>query len=87
MPHLVEPILGDIDRKMPHKRSKCCVADQSSPFETPINARRFDSCDVVLLRGDPSLSFLWFEGEAVVAGSASWIMAGNAADAITKELK
>ena len=31
--------------------------------------------------------FLWFEDEAVVAGSASWIVAGNAADAITKELK
>jgi endoglucanase len=31
--------------------------------------------------------FLWFEDEAVVAGSASWVVAGNAADAITKELK
>jgi hypothetical protein len=31
--------------------------------------------------------FLWFEHEAVVAGSASWVMAGNAADAITKALK
>ncbi len=31
--------------------------------------------------------FLWFEDEAVVAGSASWIVAGNAADAITKEAK
>ncbi len=31
--------------------------------------------------------FLWFEDEAVVAGSASWIIAGNAADAITKESK
>jgi len=31
--------------------------------------------------------FLWFEHEAVVAGSASWVVAGNAADAITKELK
>jgi hypothetical protein len=31
--------------------------------------------------------FLWFEDEAVVAGSASWIVAGNAADAITKESK
>jgi hypothetical protein len=31
--------------------------------------------------------FLWFEDEAVVAGSASWIVAGNAADAITKEMK
>jgi endoglucanase len=28
--------------------------------------------------------FLWFEDEAVVAGSASWVVAGNAADAITK---
>lgn len=31
--------------------------------------------------------FLWFEDEAVVAGSANWVVAGNAADAITKELK
>jgi endoglucanase len=31
--------------------------------------------------------FLWFEDEAVVAGSASWVVAGNAAVAITKELK
>ena len=31
--------------------------------------------------------FLWFEDEAVVAGSASWVVAGNAADAITKESK
>ncbi|HWG68970.1 MAG TPA: glycoside hydrolase family 9 protein [Steroidobacteraceae bacterium] len=31
--------------------------------------------------------FLWFEDEAVVAGSAGWVVAGNAADAITKELK
>ena len=31
--------------------------------------------------------FLWFEDEAVVAGSASWVVAGNAADAITKEMK
>jgi len=31
--------------------------------------------------------FLWFEDEAVVAGSASWIVAGNAADAITNESK
>ena len=31
--------------------------------------------------------FLWFEDEAVVAGSANWIVAGNAAGAITKELK
>jgi hypothetical protein len=29
--------------------------------------------------------FLWFEDEAVVAGSASWVVAGNAADALTKE--
>ncbi len=31
--------------------------------------------------------FLWFEDEAVVAGSASWVVAGNAAEAITKEMK
>ncbi len=31
--------------------------------------------------------FLWFEDEAVVAGSASWVVAGNAADAIIKEAK
>ena len=31
--------------------------------------------------------FLWFEDEAVVAGSASWVIAGNAADAITKGSK
>ena len=31
--------------------------------------------------------FLWFEDEAVVAGSASWVVAGNAASAIAKELK
>ncbi|AXC12582.1 Endoglucanase D precursor [Acidisarcina polymorpha] len=31
--------------------------------------------------------FLWFEDEAVVAGSASWVVAGNAADAITKEVQ
>ncbi len=31
--------------------------------------------------------FLWFEDEAVVAGSASWVVAGNAADAITKEAR
>jgi endoglucanase len=31
--------------------------------------------------------FLWFEDEAVVAGSASWVVAGNAADAIAKESK
>ncbi len=29
--------------------------------------------------------FLWFEDEAVVAGSANWVVAGNAADAISKE--
>jgi hypothetical protein len=31
--------------------------------------------------------FLWFEDEAVVAGSASWVVAGNAADAIITESK
>jgi endoglucanase len=31
--------------------------------------------------------FVWFEDEAVVAGSASWVVAGNAADAITREPK
>ena len=31
--------------------------------------------------------FLWFEDEAVVAGSASWVLAGNAADAIVRESK
>jgi hypothetical protein len=31
--------------------------------------------------------FLWFEDEAVVAGSASWVVAGNAADAIIKQPK
>jgi hypothetical protein len=31
--------------------------------------------------------FLWFEDEAVVAGSASWVVAGNAADALAKESK
>ena len=31
--------------------------------------------------------FLWFEDEAVVAGSASWVVAGNAADAITRGLQ
>ena len=31
--------------------------------------------------------FLWFEDEAVVAGSASWVVAGNAAVAITQESK
>jgi hypothetical protein len=30
--------------------------------------------------------FLWFEHEAVVAGSASWVVAGNAAAAIAREL-
>ena len=29
--------------------------------------------------------YLWFEDEAVVAGSANWVVAGNAAEAITKE--
>ena len=31
--------------------------------------------------------FLWFEDEAVVAGSASWVVAGNAANAIIRESK
>jgi hypothetical protein len=31
--------------------------------------------------------FLWFEDEAVVAGSANWVLAGNAAEAIIKEPK
>jgi endoglucanase len=31
--------------------------------------------------------FLWFEDEAVVAGSASWVVAGNAAEAIIMESK
>jgi endoglucanase len=31
--------------------------------------------------------FLWFEDEAVVAGSASWVVAGNAAEAIARESK
>lgn len=31
--------------------------------------------------------FLWFEDEAVVAGSASWVVAGNAAEAIVHEPK
>lgn len=31
--------------------------------------------------------FLWFEDEAVVAGSASWVVAGNAAAALTRETK
>jgi endoglucanase len=34
-----------------------------------------------------NFGFLWFEDEAVVAGSASWVVAGNAADAIVKESK
>ena len=33
------------------------------------------------------LGFLWFENEAVVAGSASWGVGGNAAEAIVKESK
>src|SRR5579872_2573665 len=31
--------------------------------------------------------FLWFEDEAVVAGSANWVVAGNAAEAITEQSK
>src|SRR5204862_1536586 len=31
--------------------------------------------------------FLWFEDEAVVAGSAGWVVAGNARDGMTKESK
>ncbi len=31
--------------------------------------------------------FLWFEDEAVVAGSANWVIAGNAAEAITQQSK
>jgi hypothetical protein len=31
--------------------------------------------------------FLWFEHEAVVAGSASWVVAGNAAAALTRQEK
>lgn len=31
--------------------------------------------------------FLWFEHEAVVAGSANWVVAGNAAEAIVREKK
>ena len=31
--------------------------------------------------------FLWFEDEAVVAGSASWVVAGNAAEALIQESK
>ncbi len=34
-----------------------------------------------------NFGFLWFEDEAVVAGSASWVVAGNAAEAIIKESK
>ncbi len=34
-----------------------------------------------------NFGFLWFEDEAVVAGSANWVVAGNAADAITRESK
>ena len=34
-----------------------------------------------------NFGFLWFEDEAVVAGSASWVVAGNAAAAITHESK
>jgi len=34
-----------------------------------------------------NFGFLWFEDEAVVAGSASWVVAGNAAAAITREIK
>jgi hypothetical protein len=34
-----------------------------------------------------AFGFLWFEDEAVVAGSASWVVAGNAAGAIIKESK
>jgi endoglucanase len=34
-----------------------------------------------------NFGFLWFEDEAVVAGSASWVVAGNAAEAIIKEAK
>ncbi len=32
-----------------------------------------------------NFGFLWFEDEAVVAGSASWVVAGNAAEAIIEE--
>ena len=28
--------------------------------------------------------FVWFEDEAVVAGSANWVLAGNAAAALTR---
>jgi endoglucanase len=34
-----------------------------------------------------NFGFLWFEDEAVVAGSANWVVAGNAAEAIIKESK
>jgi endoglucanase len=34
-----------------------------------------------------NFGFLWFEDEAVVAGSASWVVAGNAAEEIIKESK
>ena len=34
-----------------------------------------------------NFGFLWFEDEAVVAGSASWVVAGNAANAIITESK
>jgi endoglucanase len=34
-----------------------------------------------------NFGFLWFEDEAVVAGSASWVVAGNAAEAIINESK
>jgi endoglucanase len=34
-----------------------------------------------------NFGFLWFEDEAVVAGSASWVAAGNAAEAIIEESK
>ncbi len=34
-----------------------------------------------------NFGFLWFEDEAVVAGSASWVVAGNAAEAVVKESK
>jgi hypothetical protein len=34
-----------------------------------------------------NFGFLWFEDEAVVAGSANWVVAGNAAEAITREMK
>src|SRR5262249_27271458 len=37
--------------------------------------------------GIDDFGFLWFEDEAVVAGSASWVVAGNAAAAITHAMK